>query len=173
MRVTADGVLVADAQEGFPDTSMAVLTSFVEENAENDIVKTEDSALVPQVSIPEPLMVETATSTTTSSEESIVIIPGPPTREEGTASSTEPLDLPTETATTTEIHDEPEPEEEAGGANEEQEPPVENPEEPLDTEDSPLEGVTEEVTETTAGEDTIIKEVPVIIPEKQGEPNNE
>jgi len=157
MRVTADGVLVADAQEGFPDTSMAVLTLFVEENAENDIVKTEDSALVPQVSIPEPLMVETATSTTTSSEESIVIIPGPPTGEEGTASSTEPLDLPTETATTTEIRDETEVETEVSGGDEEQEPPVVAEEEPV-VEEAP--------------EPPVAEEAPAIVPEKQEAPSS-
>ena len=179
MRFTAEGVLVADALHGFPDTSQALLPLIAEESEEDEPILIEENAFVPPATIAE-LFAEKATSTATSSEESIIIIPGPPSEEidfppagEDTATSTETLDLPTETATTTEIHDEPELEGEAGGADEEQEPPVENPEEPLDTEDSPLEEVMEEVTETTAGEDTIIKEVPVIIPEKQGEPNNE
>lgn len=144
MRFTAEGVMVADALQGFPDTPLVVLPAIVEET-EDAPVQVEESALVPSGTIPEVPLEETATSTATSSDESLIIIPGPPSagaEGEGTASSTEPLDLPTETATTTEVKPDENLEAEAGGESEEELPPVMSEEkqetEPVVTEEAPI-----------------------------------
>lgn len=153
MRFTAEGVMVADALQGLPDTLFVALP-FASDDGGDVPVQVEESALVPSGSIPEVPLEETATSTATSSDESIIIIPGPPSvdDEEGTASSTEPLDLPTETATTTELKNDEELEAEVGEENEEELPQVNTEEET-----TPL----------------VTEEVPAIMPEKQEETINE
>lgn len=127
MRFTAEGILVADASQGFHDTLLVVPQFAPEEEEEGAPVVVEESALVPSGSIPEVPSDEAATSTATSSDDSLIIIPGPPSvgvEGEGNASSTEPLDLPTETATTTEVKHEEDLETEAGGEAEEELPQV-------------------------------------------------
>jgi len=156
MRFTAEGIFVADALQGFPDTPMAILSP-VEENIEESIVEVKESALVPSGSIPEVPSEEMATSTATSSEESLVTIPGPPAGDD-TASSTEPLDLPTETAVTTEVRNEENLEAELGGESEEELPPADTKEEEITKEETP-------VLDT--------EETPAVIPEKQEETTNE